>query len=62
MATCHNLADRPLRHPIVSDYGRRLRRFPYKGYSIYYQFLSTDEVVVVHILNDAMNHARVLDG
>lgn len=62
VASCHSLADRPLRHPIVADYGQRLRRFPYKGYSIYYQVLSTGEVVVVHILNDAMDHRRTLDS
>ena len=59
VASCHALAGQPLRHPIVADYGRRLRRFPYRGYSIYYQVGGADDVVVVHILNDAMDHSRI---
>lgn len=55
---CHGLAEKPMRHPIVADYGERLRRFPYRGYSIYYQVLSADQVVIIHILNDAMDHRR----
>ncbi|MCR6672234.1 type II toxin-antitoxin system RelE/ParE family toxin [Devosia ginsengisoli] len=62
VANCHVLAGQPLRHPIVADYGQRLRRFPYKGYSIYYQVSSANDVVVVHILNDAMDHRRILDS
>lgn len=62
VANCHALAVHPQRHPIVADYGRRLRRFPYKGYSIYYQLLETDAVVVVHILSDALDHGRILDN
>ncbi|KQX35737.1 hypothetical protein ASD04_13255 [Devosia sp. Root436] len=62
VANCHALVVRPLRQPIVADYGQRLRRFPYKGYSIYYQVNSAEDVVVVHILNDAMDHRRILDS
>jgi toxin ParE1/3/4 len=62
VANCHALAEHPLRHPIVADYGQRLRRFPYKGYSIYYQVVGANDVVVVHILSDAMDHHRVLDS
>ena len=62
VASCHALADQPLRHPIVADYGQRLRRFPYRGYSIYYQVMSGNDVIVVHILNDAMDHRRILDN
>ena len=56
VSQCNFLADQPLRHPIATDYGQRLRRFPYRGYSIYYQVLETNQVVIVHILNDAMDH------
>lgn len=59
---CHALEDQPLRHPIVADYGRRLRRFPFRGYSIYYQVTGSDDVVVVRILNDFMDHGSVLDN
>ncbi|MVS99487.1 type II toxin-antitoxin system RelE/ParE family toxin [Devosia marina] len=62
VANCKVLANHPFRHPIVADYGRRLRRFPYKGYSIYYQVNSADDVVVVHILNDAMDHRGTFDS
>lgn len=58
--SCHALADQPLRHPIVADYGQRLRRFPYRGYSIYYQVVGADDIIVIHILNDAMDHGRIL--
>lgn len=62
VANCHALAEQPFRHPIVTDYGRHLRRFPYKGYSIYYHVTTANDVVVVHILNDAMDHRRILDN
>lgn len=62
VARCHALADQPLRHPIAADYGQRVRRFPYKGYSIHYQVPGVSEVIVVHILNDATDHRRVLDS
>lgn len=58
VTTCYGLAERPLRHAIVADYGQRLRRFPYRGYSIYYQVLDAGDVVVVHILSDALDHRR----
>jgi plasmid stabilization system protein ParE len=58
VAQCHALADQPLRHPIVAGYGQRLRRFPYRGYSIYYQVKGADQVFIVHILNDFMDHRR----
>ncbi|WP_354042043.1 type II toxin-antitoxin system RelE/ParE family toxin [Devosia sp. UYZn731] len=35
-----------------------LRRFPYRGYSIYYQIKGEDQVFIVHILNDFMDHRR----
>jgi plasmid stabilization system protein ParE len=57
---CHALADRPRRHAVAADHGRGLRRFPYRGYSIYYQ-VGKDDVTVVHILNDAMDHQKILD-
>ena len=60
VASCQSLAVQPLRHAIVADYGQRLRRFPYRGYSIYYQVDSEDRVVIVHILADAMDHRRFL--
>lgn len=59
---CRSLAEQPLRHPIATDHGQRLRRFPYRGYSIYYQILETDQIVIIHILNDAMDHRRFLDN
>jgi plasmid stabilization system protein ParE len=62
VASCHALADHPQRHPIAADYGRRLRRFPYRGYSIYYQVLEADAVVVVHILSDALDHGRIFEN
>lgn len=60
VASCHTLADHPLRHPEALAYGSNLRRFPYKGYSIYYSVIG-DDVVVVHILNDAMDHRSLFD-
>jgi toxin ParE1/3/4 len=60
VASCHALGDQPLRHPIIADYGQRLRRFPYRGYSIYYQVIGGNDVIVVHILNDSMDHRRIL--
>jgi toxin ParE1/3/4 len=45
VARCLALADQPFRHPIVADYGQRLRRFPYRGYSIYYQVQDAGTVV-----------------
>ena len=60
IAQCQALADQPLRHPPVGNYGQRLRRFPYRGYSIYYQ-VKADQVFIVHILNDAMDHRRFFE-
>ena len=60
VANCHALSDYPLRYPAVDDYGPQLRRFPYRGYSIYYQVLENDAVVIIHILNDAIEHERIL--
>lgn len=57
---CSSLAEQPLRHGIATEYGQRLRRFPYRGYSIHYQVFETDQVVIIQILNDAMDHRRLL--
>ena len=54
------LRDYPQRYAAVAEYGPQLRRFPYRGYSIYYQVLDGDAVVIIHILNDALEHERIL--
>ncbi len=56
---CQALAEQPLRYPVIADFGLRLRRFPYRGYSIYYEISQSRDVIVVHILNDALDHRRV---
>lgn len=60
IARCHELSAHPLRYAALEDYGGRLRRYPYQGYSIYYQVLKDDSIVIVHILHDAREHDRIL--
>lgn len=56
---CYRLAEFPGRYPIVEGYSRPLRRFPFRGYSIYY-LASEGLIEVVHILNDARDHRDIL--
>ena len=60
VASCHGLVDHPERHPLTT-YGQDLRRFPYRGYSIYYRVRAAD-IVIIHILHDALDHRRLLEG
>jgi plasmid stabilization system protein ParE len=34
---CGGLDGQPLRHPLTGEYSRPLRRFAYRGYTIYYE-------------------------
>lgn len=62
VAQCQALSAHPLRHGALEGYGGMLRRFPYKGYSIYYRVSDNGAVVIVHILHDALDHDPLLGG
>ncbi len=61
ISACQRLSDQPLRYAVLRDYSREVRRLPFKGYSIYYA-VDTDAVIVVHVLNDALDHRKFLDA
>jgi toxin ParE1/3/4 len=57
---CRNIADMPLRFPLVPDREESgIRRRVYKGYLIFYR-VEGDVVSIIHIMNGARDFERVL--
>lgn len=59
---CLNLADTPLAFPLVSRYEHQhVRRRVHGNYAIFYR-VDVSNVVVIHVLNGAMDYAALLDA
>ena len=59
-ACCMDLATMPESYPLVPRYqARGVRRRVHGNYLIFYR-TETDRVVVIHILNGAMDYERIL--
>jgi toxin ParE1/3/4 len=57
---CRGLADMPLRFPVIPEREESgIRRRVYKGYLIFYR-VEDDVVSIIHILNGARDHERIL--
>lgn len=59
---CRSLASRPQRFPLVCSLGRRrIRKFSYRGYLIFY-FVLDDRVEVARIVHGSRDWVALLGG